>query len=73
MAEKNLSPVPEDLLREAQQAAEEQRAMPGVQVRSQQMTLRGDGDAMLSAATVVQSLTRPCAVCAFMLAMVHIM
>eukprot|EP00961_Rhodomonas_salina_P073676 990204-Rhodomonas_salina.2 len=55
LAEKNLSPVPEDLLREAQQAAEEQRAMPGVQVRSQQMTLRGDGDAMLSAATVVQS------------------
>jgi len=33
LAEKNLSPVPEDLLREAQQAAEEQRAMPGVQVK----------------------------------------
>lgn len=34
LAEKSLQPVPEDLLREAQQAAEEQRAMPGVQVQS---------------------------------------
>ena len=30
LAEKNLSPVPEKLLKEAQQAAEEQRAMPGI-------------------------------------------
>ncbi|KAJ1495765.1 hypothetical protein T484DRAFT_1924618 [Baffinella frigidus] len=30
LAEKNLSPVPEGLLKEAQQAAEEQRSMPGV-------------------------------------------
>lgn len=30
LAEKNLSPVPEKLLREAQQAAEEQRSMPGL-------------------------------------------
>ena len=30
LAEKNLSPVPEKLLKEAQQAAEEQRSMPGL-------------------------------------------
>ena len=30
LSEKNLSPVPEGLLKEAQQAAEEQRSMPGV-------------------------------------------
>jgi len=30
LAEKNLSPVPEKLLKEAQQAAEEQRSMPGI-------------------------------------------
>lgn len=30
LAEKNLSPVPENLLKEAQQAAEEQRSMPGL-------------------------------------------
>mmetsp|Transcript_42718 Transcript_42718/g.66921 ORF Transcript_42718/g.66921 Transcript_42718/m.66921 type:complete len:233 (-) Transcript_42718:986-1684(-) len=35
LAEKNLSPVPESLLKEAQQAAEEQRSMPSVVAKVQ--------------------------------------